>query len=381
MTQPVAIGDPSVARVLIWNRTEHLICRPPFVAAITRDSGLSAELIRQLPDLIWIYGPAPSPQELAELQSLIPGLEGVARTRLDLSNAGHGLQVIAGQFQKAQDSVKGFRRLQSMPAVAQHIMQAVEAESTTARELTEMIAPDPALTATILRHANSPLHGLVRKVTDIQSAIVILGLRQVGELAMAASVVDVFQEKDKQAEIMWKRRLLVAATATRLGRKMIQNPKVQQALFVSGMLHDIGLSVLRHIQPDFFRMHLPQLDNQEGLYRETLKMFDFHPGDLGGALAKQWNLPMEVEISARYHHTPRCFEMDVATGDLALILWSVMVAVAITDALMSAAPGDLLLSRIQVLAAVPQIDAALRRRLPETVDALRKELVQAMERK
>ena len=380
MTSTSSTTESRRASILIWNRTAHLLSPPPFAAEVTIDSTIAARVQQECPDLIWMYGPVPPADLLTQLHTAAPALRKVAMAKLDLATAGEGVQIIGGYLDKAKQFVKVFKRLQSMPAVAQRVMAAVDDENTTAKELVALVAPDPALAATILKHANSPLHGLTRKVTDIQSAVVILGLRQVGELAMAASVMDLFQEKDEVADAMWKRRLLIAATATRLGRKIILDPMIRKSLFVAGLLHDIGLSVLRHMQPEFIRMHLTSLSDQENLYRETVKMFDYHPGDLGAALAQQWNLPEEVEIPARFHHTTRIFDTGVVQGPLNVVLWTVMVAVAVANALIDDDRATLA-GKVEILSQIPQIDHGVRQNLSETVEVLMQELSQAMSRK
>ena len=345
---------PSQVTVYLWNRTDHLLGLPDFVSRVMNDNEIEESLRQTTPDLLWLYGPEPDPALVDRLRSRVPALS--AWVRVDLLHPGKDFQVISGSVQIAQRLIASFDRLKSMPMLAQKLMSALQNQDVSPEELTELVSADAGLVATLLRHANSPAHGLMRKVTNIPSAIVLLGLRQVTELAIAASIIDRLQTNDADSELMWKRRLLVAASASKLGGKLLTDVQSRLVMFVVGMLHDIGLSMLGEITPPLILSHkgAPPLHDRSALYHECVHSLGCHPGDLGAALARQWNLPSEVEIGCRFHHTRRSLDLPVIPESFRQVLFVLLAGILVADAIFSgnveAIDEDLLaLSRCQTV--------------------------------
>jgi len=69
--------------------------------------------------------------------------------------------------------------------------------------MAEKIAQDQALTAKVLRLANSSFYGMQRRVVSIQQAITILGISSVRTLIIAAAVIDIFATREKAHSISW----------------------------------------------------------------------------------------------------------------------------------------------------------------------------------
>ena len=76
-------------------------------------------------------------------------------------------------------------------------MEVVNDPDSGAAELKDVIETDAALSARILRCVNSSAYATRTEVTSLQQAIAYLGLNQIRNLAVTASVSELFKRDDK----------------------------------------------------------------------------------------------------------------------------------------------------------------------------------------
>jgi HD-like signal output (HDOD) protein len=65
-----------------------------------------------------------------------------------------------------------------------------------AADLRDLLETDASLSARVLRVVNSSAYALRTKITNLQQSIAYLGLKQVRNLAMTASVSELFAQSD-----------------------------------------------------------------------------------------------------------------------------------------------------------------------------------------
>ena len=83
-------------------------------------------------------------------------------------------------------------QLPTMPEVAVSLIKSLSDEYTPLEKIAQSISKDPALTAKLIRLANSARFGLPRKVSSIDDAIAMAGLNPVRTLALAACMSSAF---------------------------------------------------------------------------------------------------------------------------------------------------------------------------------------------
>ena len=69
--------------------------------------------------------------------------------------------------------------LRPLSAVATNILEITEGDRFSAQELAQVLATDQALTAKMLRLANSAYYGFPRRINTVRDAVVLLGFRAV----------------------------------------------------------------------------------------------------------------------------------------------------------------------------------------------------------
>src|SRR5690242_15728442 len=86
-----------------------------------------------------------------------------------------------------EEIVKKTPDLPSMPAAAIKVMRETESTTSSASSIAHILAQDQALSARVLRLANSAYYGLSRKVANLQESVIVLGMRCVRNLCLVAS--------------------------------------------------------------------------------------------------------------------------------------------------------------------------------------------------
>src|SRR5690349_2846614 len=167
---------------------------------------------------------------------------------------------------KAQEAVRKISTIATLPEVTARIVATVEDPRSTASQLHKIIAHDPALVTRILKVVNSSFYGLPGQIGSVERAIVLLGLNAVKNIAVAASLGQLFRGaklcEGYTAKDLWTHCIAVAVTARELARQL-KLPIADEA-FLAGLIHDIGILVSLHVQPDKLKLVCERVQKQGG---------------------------------------------------------------------------------------------------------------------
>src|SRR5689334_23378678 len=208
------------------------------------------------------------------------------------------------------DALKKVSTIATLPEVTAKIVQTVEDPKSTAAQLHKIVAHDPALVTRILKVVNSSFYGLPGQVSSVERAIVMLGLNAIKNIAVAASLGQLFRGvklcEGFTARDLWKHCVAVGVAARELA-KQTRLPIGDEA-FLAGMIHDVGLLVELQSNPEQLKL-ICQRAQQEGpntnfcaIEREVSGGVDHQM--LGAALAEQWKFPRACQLVAGWHHRP-----------------------------------------------------------------------------
>lgn len=209
---------------------------------------------------------------------------------------------------KPEELVENISQLTSFSDVAFRINEILADEKSSVADIGAVIEPDPALSAALLRIANSALYARRGSVDSIGQAIAIVGTRSVRDLAFGICATEAFKGIPNElisAEDFWKHSLYCAVAAQHLA----QSAKVcaGQSLFTAGLLHDIGQLVMFNQCPQLSQRALQlSLAKNDGLspYLSERDVFGFDHTDVGSALARQWQFPDSLRECIELHHVP-----------------------------------------------------------------------------
>src|SRR3954470_10166923 len=192
---------------------------------------------------------------------------------------------------KAQEAVRKITTIATLPEVTAKIIATVEDPKSTASALHKIVSHDPALVTRILKVVNSAFYGLPGQIGSIERAIVLLGLNAVKNLAVAASLGQLFRGAQLcegfTPKDLWTHCIAVGVAARELARQM-KLPVADEA-FLAGMIHDMGILVAMQVYPEQVKQVCETAKKGErpfvDIEREVLGM---DHQQLGMALAEQW---------------------------------------------------------------------------------------------
>lgn len=190
--------------------------------------------------------------------------------------------------------------LPSLPAAAMRMLRMMSEPEFGISDMTEIIRADPALTAKLLKVANSADSGGSRRVTDLSRAVVMIGMRKVTAIALSFSLANesmhsgVYQELYRQ---FWFRSLVVALSAEIIARQFTD--VLPSDAFVTGLLCHVGhLAALKEF-PEFYASSLLEL-NDPSLRDDCPVVPDGRSSrELTLAMASKWNLPPDSIAAMR----------------------------------------------------------------------------------
>ncbi len=200
--------------------------------------------------------------------------------------------------------VEEIEELPTLPDIVNAISLAANDPNSSSADVAKIIATDGALSAKILKLANSPAFGFSRKVTDIKHAVALLGFKETQALAMSVSVFNYLIDKtDLDFKAYWNHSFTCATMARLIS--FGHEARMTDSAFVAGLLHDVGKVVLA------MSMHgkqaratsLRSTTGTTALEAEETVLGITH-AEVGYLLADHWLLPTALANAIRYHHLP-----------------------------------------------------------------------------
>ncbi len=204
-----------------------------------------------------------------------------------------------------QELITNLGDLPPLPQVAAQVLRIAADPDASTDELQKVIGTDQALSAQILKIANSAMFGMVREVTTLTQAIMTLGFSTIKSIVIASSAKNLYNRgaAGLQERLMWE-HALVSAIAGRAYARALRFPRTEE-VFLAALMHDIGKSVLALKYPDRYGTLMRSVynDHADGLTLE-LDTFGFDHAMVGEALLHSWNIASSIEQAARWHHDP-----------------------------------------------------------------------------
>lgn len=199
-------------------------------------------------------------------------------------------------------------KLSTIPDIFAQIIDAVNAPNTSAVDIAAIVKRDVALCAKLLRIVNSPFFAMQTKIDTISRAVAVVGTRQLGQLALGLSVVEMFNSIPKGVGIdmyrFWQHSLAVGI-ASRILATQAKMPRSAERLFICGLLHDLGRIVMYTYAPNemLYCLYLAT-KGRKSLRTVESGVFGYNHCHVAGQLFKKWKLPEAAEMCARWHDTP-----------------------------------------------------------------------------
>jgi len=185
-------------------------------------------------------------------------------------------------------------KLPVMPEVAQALIRTLGDEDISISVVRNIIAKDPALTAKLLRLANSAQFGLSRKVDSLDNAISMVGMSQIRTLALSASMHVAFPvAPGLDRTEFWRGSMACAGYAQWLAGGAGMN---RQEAWLTGMMSRLGELIIGQKDPASLAEieKLPRLPGSR--WQREQMLFGFNEVQITAVMARRWNFPDAIVI-------------------------------------------------------------------------------------
>jgi putative nucleotidyltransferase with HDIG domain len=222
----------------------------------------------------------------------------------------------------ARQLIERVNDLPPLPAVAARVMSMADDDRSSALDMAQVLSSDQALTAKLIRISNSAYYGFARKVSTVREAVVVLGMKQVRQVAVGASLMNSFNGRREDDDVFdidlfWGHSVAVAIAAEAIAKKT-RGARPEDA-FTAGILHDIGRLVLRMTMPREFRQAVVLARQGTPLHLTELELTGYAHDEIGRALGEQWKFPAHLVDAVAHHHNESATpERDGLEGVVAL---------------------------------------------------------------
>lgn len=204
------------------------------------------------------------------------------------------------------DLVNGDDPVASLPEIFYRLKEAIDDPDSSYKEMGEIIAYDPGLTARLLKIVNSAFFGFPNRIETIPHAISIVGMDQLNDLVLSTTVIGQF--KHIPSDLMSMKAFWEHSIACGLAARIIASQRKDsnpERFFVAGLMHDIGRLVICLKAPERAReaILLSKSQNQ-ALHQAELELMGFDHAQVGALLLKIWGLPQAHAAAVEFHHNP-----------------------------------------------------------------------------
>lgn len=193
-------------------------------------------------------------------------------------------------------------QLPTLPKLVQELIQSFQDDDADIDDISKKIAMDPALTAKILRLANSAHFGGSRNIGSVNDAVVLLGFNTLRTMVLASGITGAFDYPNTfDKNLFWKSSFECAAIAKWIAKFGDHD---RETAFTCGMLSDIGTILMVINFPDQMGDILKaasQGADRSALEQSTLGVT---APEVTAELANRWRFPTSIVDALRWQHQP-----------------------------------------------------------------------------
>lgn len=207
---------------------------------------------------------------------------------------------------KLQDKLQTLKSLPALPTTIVRLIRSLTGGTSGATDLEKIIKTDEALSAAVLKIANSAAHGATGRVFTLQESIARLGSRALHRIAVSQRCGAYLGQAQSGLNLTGEHWTF--ALGGGLAAEAIANTtrKAEAGVcFVAGLLRDIGtLAIEKLLGPEELKRALESRIAGQDAQAAERRAFGIDHAQVGAQLARQWGLPDEIANAICGHHNP-----------------------------------------------------------------------------
>lgn len=203
--------------------------------------------------------------------------------------------------------ISRINELPRIESVLQELLEMVNREQIDFGELAKKMAMDQVLLARVLRMANSAQFGGVKGVSNINDAIVRIGVGAIRNLISSSILASTFPKLETlNIKDYWASTFEVATIASTVAKDVKVDPN---EAFIAGILHNIGELMIHSLEPEQALEISRRVKNGENPVDVQREVLGTDAQQLGAALAETWKFPAQlVDAIANVNHPAKAVE-------------------------------------------------------------------------
>ncbi len=211
----------------------------------------------------------------------------------------------------ALNNILSSAQLPTLPIVAARLLELTSRDDASFTDIVTLISRDMALSAKILKVANSAFYNFPQQIVSINQAASLLGMNAVRSLVLSFTFLSLGHEQTNSLfnfDLFWERSL-VSATAAKLIAHLVPQMNSDE-IFTIGLLQNIGQLIFALTVPSRYDHILQLLAVSEkdvcevSLEEEYLAVAHTTSGY---EVARVWGLPPPLLAAIQYHHDPAAY--------------------------------------------------------------------------
>ncbi len=207
--------------------------------------------------------------------------------------------------------------MSELPAMSTHVQELLSlthSSRSAAYELSRVILKDYSLTNKVLQVVNSAYYAVGRKVSSISRAVTVLGFDAVRDLATGVALFEDFVkaglDKDEITKLMTS-AFISAVSARDLALNKDLHVPPEEA-FICALLHNLGKTMVCIYAPDVYRQVRQMVERGKSEEQAAMEALGMSYPELGGEIARFWNLADQIAESMDPDPPPPISSMDSA---------------------------------------------------------------------
>jgi len=203
-------------------------------------------------------------------------------------------------------NLNDIKNLPTIPKIMFDAISAIKSDPGNVLKISDIIGKDQGMATKILSVANSPLYGMLRKVSSLEFAIMIMGSSELEKIITAISLSNAIKFKSTQnfdEQKYFKHSLAVGLLSKDIARKLGM-AEISGDAFIGGMLHDVGIQLIVKYFPTEYQKIFSNSNDDKNFSDLELETLGLSHQDIGAYLLSKWDLPTSLVECVKFHHNP-----------------------------------------------------------------------------
>ena len=202
-------------------------------------------------------------------------------------------------------------KLASLKSINDTLNDLLDSEDSFVGQIAEVIRLDPSLTTRVLDLVNSIFFGSKEedRISGVEEASIFLGLNRIKDLIAATPVIEeIFKLGKESSSFPWVdfwKHSIGTAMLTREILSFAEEEFEQEADYVAGLLHNLGILILAITFPEHFsEIYKNKYDSYQDLLEYEKKLVGWDHGKIGAYYLWNHHISEEVVDSIHWHNQP-----------------------------------------------------------------------------